>query len=1419
MSVMKGLIRHDRQTLQDYFAETGKRLMLHRTNHFNATGRLHADLVPFLWPSSNKSSAFWEWVRGRNMREADLWPNDVVRSAIDLEQAIQLLVGFELMVKSREDNAYLVPGALPPSKTQVFTDSDRYMLDTKCTFSALPPGAFQRIVVRIAGQAADWCDFGVDTAIFYYLGNIAALTLKWKETAELSWRSSGKALHTVIADAVVYVTRFFPGLVRLSRSDSLSPTLREPIQVLIVSLHGEEAQLVENSVKASDMGLNLVVERQMIVSLQLPMVDLKRIRVVLMCVSAEFTSSKASYDQVIEHVRAGNGYLIPVLLKGCNIEEVQGLHGVPFIDLRGYSSRRKQVEADLKVHVYDQIDKEDKERKKSHNLWEEHRRKLWEEQKREKERKERHGFHMPPFKPQPFKLTSNREKAERLQVKVEAYMKRQDQDAAAAMRDGMYSLVIPALRAWRTTHEGRIIGYGSQGSLECGHGQPKCGHIFDRSDCLNLLQRYEEMHEIINTADWPFANPIIACPSCNHHHQIRDLIALPEVRPCPSCKKPGIFEARECRLQMVEEHWKRIYLVQCRACNEHLSLLDVFPPEVYVSWQLTASDTENAISSLIKQVEIDADVLVWMTKGGDAGRQWEASSGLAASRAYIIMVLLSEEYVASKRCAAELREAVRAGKHIIPILLPVLNCGPEPIPKTFERRASVTEVELLWQQIAKYRRQLGLVDEIEWELLGHRAPIFMPDLRIMGIERETESVICDIVSQIRSLLHRSVKLDIFSDLSRSGVRLSYLKVFVDMCGGRDKLKGKTTDEVMEEYVKPPTAKTKLSWCDYLMSEGDGGKYVATAEVFLSHAWKYAFLDVVDAVQRHFKDSGEDPSIWFDIWSVSQHKSSSRDFNWWQSTFLNAIGAMGRVLMVMLPWDCPKTLTRVWCIFEAYSCEATQSRFIVTMTEEESKKLVAEICRNPVSLLKTLSSVSCEASEARDLKDRDQIFEVIRQSVRFSELDSMVSLKVEEAVYRELKSLFEAALSVSKIEEAIQLGLALGNLCRLKRNHKCAEQHFRDCLALTSSHMEERTACVLCSSLGLAVALSRLGRREDAVRQYELCSVLMKGTTPFKDFELIELEVISGLAVEYQAVGQKEAFEYLVTDDFAAKCRSLLCKSALYNLGLVRLAQQKANDAEDLFLECLGAEKDEFFLNSAYEARNNLRTACMEGLWHPDKLDALAGMSLALEMQGRGHEAERLWRQLLMLRERFLGPMHFDTCETRDRISAIVRTTQIVVPFTPLVPNVQNGTEESHTINGLKVDCRHVRDVLAGMVELFSGLNELQLQRVPDVAMHTCALIAAGGIYSHLRALDFRCSRLSIFEEKVCYENNFYHSGSKFDDEGQAVMARALENLAMSLEILDLRCNFCLTIPKLLAFVVKFSTQQQSVCQNVPYRNI
>jgi hypothetical protein len=87
--------------------------------------------------------------------------------------------------------------------------------------------------------------------------------------------------------------------------------------------------------------------------------------------------------------------------------------------------------------------------------------------------------------------------------------------------------------------------------------------------------------------------------------------------------------------------------------------------------------------------------------------------------------------------------------------------------------------------------------------------------------------------------------------------------------------------------------------------------VKEATVFVSHAWQFLFLDVVDALQYHFEGGSEGVYLWFDLFSNDQHSATSLDFGWWSTTFKSAIAKIGHTVLILAPWDNPIPLRRYY----------------------------------------------------------------------------------------------------------------------------------------------------------------------------------------------------------------------------------------------------------------------------------------------------------------------------------------------------------------------------------------------------------------------------------------------------------------------------------------------------------------------------
>jgi len=219
---------------------------------------------------------------------------------------------------------------------------------------------------------------------------------------------------------------------------------------------------------------------------------------------------------------------------------------------------------------------------------------------------------------------------------------------------------------------------------------------------------------------------------------------------------------------------------------------------------------------------------------------------------------------------------------------------------------------------------------------------------------------------------------------KDGVKLSYIREFYDACGGREKLEGLSTIQVNDLFQKPMTASSKLSFCEYLKNTNHPAVGIAT--VFISHAWLYTFLDVVDALEHHFRDT-PDIVVWFDVFSNNQHRAGELDFEWWATTFKSAIQDFGHTVMVLAPWQDPVPLTRGWCLFELYCTILTKSKFEVAMSQNNRAQFLDELSSE--SLNGMLATVDVLKSKCSKEEDRHNIFRIVESEVGFAQVNTLI----------------------------------------------------------------------------------------------------------------------------------------------------------------------------------------------------------------------------------------------------------------------------------------------------------------------------------------------------------------------------------------------------------------------------------------------
>jgi len=410
---------------------------------------------------------------------------------------------------------------------------------------------------------------------------------------------------------------------------------------------------------------------------------------------------------------------------------------------------------------------------------------------------------------------------------------------------------------------------------------------------------------------------------------------------------------------------------------------------------------------------------------------------------------------------------------------------------------------------------------------------------------------------------------------KAGVKFSYIiGEFFDELGGRDRLQGLTTAQVCEDVIKPLTVQVKSSFCSILQAQGHAA-YATTATVFVSHVHSYNFLDFIGALEWRLR--GEpDTIVWIDLFSINQHAPMDWTFDWLSTTFKSAVELMGRTIMVMSPWDSPLPFTRAWCVFEAYCTTATGSEFEIALSKADERIFLDDMERDPMGRIHDmLSTISSRDSQCSVESDRVRILSVIRETVGFARLDSLVFERYRAwAIHVSLDALNS---SVDE-EERLKLLRSVGSLYMMQGKCFQAEKYVQDLVEETKGAFGNDHPDTLTSIQNLALVYHAQGHYGKAQRLYETC--LERRKVILGENHPDTLQCMNHLGVLFYNQGkygraQLQLEACLKTGLAVLGRHDVGVMTSMKHLAVVYAKQGNDGDAEALFRRCRKGQQKTF----------------------------------------------------------------------------------------------------------------------------------------------------------------------------------------------------------------------------------------------------
>ena len=424
---------------------------------------------------------------------------------------------------------------------------------------------------------------------------------------------------------------------------------------------------------------------------------------------------------------------------------------------------------------------------------------------------------------------------------------------------------------------------------------------------------------------------------------------------------------------------------------------------------------------------------------------------------------------------------------------------------------------------------------------------------------------------------------------KRGVSLALLQKMKAMAVEKDW----TTTDLSENFIKPETKPMQCSFEEFMrVKHSDtphpvvGLKYsecfMDEATVFVSHAWKYKFGELITAVETFTTEQAKAKpwSYWVDAFVNDQWNAPNLPYEWWSGTFSSAIGEIGHTMLVLSPWDAPIPLTRAWCLWEILCTIRNKAELTVQLSVNERAAFVSTLRTNYSHIMKAFSKIDVENSEAWNPKDKEMIFAAVEaETGGFGAVNNTICAQMRDWLARTARSLAVEGdagkeLTVNELDDLTRAADLLSDQGKLD---EAMEMYLKalDGYTKVVGADDERT---LNTTNNLAVLYSGQGRLEEAESMFRKALDSKEKTLGFTNEDTLDTATnLGNVLMELGRLDEARALFNKSIDAF----HNMSCKgdqvegersaSLLNNLGNLNMREEKQDEAKACYERALAIQ--------------------------------------------------------------------------------------------------------------------------------------------------------------------------------------------------------------------------------------------------------
>jgi tetratricopeptide (TPR) repeat protein len=476
-----------------------------------------------------------------------------------------------------------------------------------------------------------------------------------------------------------------------------------------------------------------------------------------------------------------------------------------------------------------------------------------------------------------------------------------------------------------------------------------------------------------------------------------------------------------------------------------------------------------------------------------------------------------------------------------------------------------------------------------------------------------------------------------------GISLAAFDAIILQAGGRAALAATTTSALKRECVLPRTRQAASSAVDWLIaSELIPASARGRANVFISHAYDYTFIKVVEAVRawEARQPAGSGPFFYyFDLLVVNQHgQGAVVPFEALRDEFGGGVRGIGRTLL-FLDWHAPIALQRAWCVFEIFTSLDVAAEFQVIMAPSDEASFEAALVDDLASLVQKTCVIDAEAAEAREPCDLANIQAVIREREGgFLAVNQLIVGALKEWM---VSTGTRALDRIADLDERATGSLVHNLACMLQDQGRLAEAgpYLEFALEGRRRLLGPQHLSTLACADSLAMLLLDQGKLSEA--EVMFASSLESFRAVRGDAHPDTLSAMHNLARVLHDLGRSSEAEPLLAQCLAGK-RAVLGPLAASTLGSI-------SNLAIIYIDRGDLKSAEPLLREALDGNRRLL-----GATHPETLVGMNNLARVLLGQGQLVEARGLFEEALALRRRTLGDRHPRTLISVNNLASVLQ---------------------------------------------------------------------------------------------------------------------------------------------------------------------